>query len=231
MKFWKNLTRKTQMIIEISAISVAVLLVILAILLFVGPKGNFVAKTFGTKVGVGPADIEAANKNASIELVKKYYTAVEESDGETVTMLLYPQVIQDKFYDYMGITLEEQMEWESDDLVMMWDECSYMDAVFTWEVKEAEHINKLDKLKTQVAEDEITDLNGFRSYMEKVFEDQELVTSDIAEVYAVRAVLTLDIYGEMQQEEVVNYVYSYGGKWYLCFKNSGSVGSLIYSAM
>lgn len=228
MKFWNNLTRKNQIIIEISAAAVAVVITVLAVLLFVGPRGNFVAKVFGTKVGIS---IEAANEEESLEVVKKYYTAVEESDGEAVTMLLYPKEIRDNFYDYMEITLEEQMEWETDDLEMMWDECSYMDAVLTWEVKEIESLQSLDKLKEQVAEDEITDLNGFREYMDKVFGEQDLAISDITNVYAVRVVLTLDIYGDEQQKEVINYVYLYDGEWYLCFKNSGSVGSLIYSAM
>ena len=231
MKYWKKLKRKQQVMIEISAAAVVVV-VLLLILLFVGPKGNFVAKAFNTKAGRKEVSRGMINKEAQ-EVVSKYYEAVEDSNGETVIDLLYPQYVEKNFFEYQEITIEDRKEWESDDLEMMWQESMNIDATVYWEVKEVENLEDIDELKKYVEDDsnKIVDMDAFKTYVKNEFGDEFIDTAKISEVYAVHVTLSMDIYGEETTVDTVNYVYCYDGEWCLCSKNSGKLYAMIYSAI
>lgn len=150
--------------------------------------------------------------------VKNYYTAFSKGDVKALTEATMPSdVAEEMIDDLYDMDLDEYYEYQQDIYDALWNGLEDEGKIkFSYEIKKAENVDKLDKMKKESKLNDVKDLDSFIDVMDDAYDDYGLDADKIKAAYYVESKWTLEVDGKKEANgAILQYVYKYNGKWYV----------------
>lgn len=147
--------------------------------------------------------------------VKKSFKYFEKGKSEKLLNLTIPKKVREDFIDDMYDTdIDEYAEVYDAAYKAFWDGLKEEGKVkFTYEIKEAENLDKLDKLKDEFSK---MDLDDFKDMMDEAYDDYDFDADKIKKAYGVEVKWKLEVDGDKAANDTEDIiVYKYKGDWYV----------------
>lgn len=146
--------------------------------------------------------------------IKNYMNAFKAGNVQKMELTGMDKKVLNEYYDdYYDMTLAEYAKAEKPIYDAMWKGLKKEGKVkFNYEIKNAENIDKLDKLEDDVYFD---DLDDFIDAMDDAYDDYGFDADKISKCMVVEIKWTLEVGGKKEaSDKSIAYVYKYKGKWY-----------------
>lgn len=156
--------------------------------------------------------------------VKDYYKAFRKGNSKKMITLTYPKdSLKEEIEEDADMSPKKYYKALDEIYDVMWDGLKDVgDIEYKYEIKRAEKLGKLNKLKDDVKGDiGGRDLDDFIDFMDDadLFDEGDFDANKIKKCYAVEVKCKLEVEGEeLIDTKDVSYVYKYRGDWYILDK-------------
>ena len=163
--------------------------------------------------------IAVASASGPEKAVKKMFKYFEKGNSEKMLALEAPKdVYEEQIDDIYDMDVDEYCEIMDAAYDALWEGLKDEGKVkISYEIKECENVDKLDKLEDDVDEGyDIGDLDDFIDAMDEEFEDYDFDADKIKKAYAVEYKYTVEVDGDKAAKgSTIVFAYKYKGDWYL----------------
>lgn len=147
--------------------------------------------------------------------VKKSFKYFEKGQSEKLAKLELPKsVLEEMLDDTLDIDLDEYCEIQDAAFDALWEGLKDEGKVkVSYEIKNCENIDDLDKLEDDVVYD---DLDDFKDAMDDTYDDYDFDADKIKKAYVYKIKFTIEVDGDKAVSETIYTIaYKYKGDWYL----------------